>query len=169
VARLAPTANAASRHGIGDGRRSREETRLLARGAHRVKGQMGARPRQLEPVPTSTESVGCASPGCRLPAQRCELCAHCAAVKPAAAELYDQLSAREMARLELDHPGLEHAARIALRTAQRRTPATAAATRRDLSIARSAGRGPLREWQIARLEQFVGQLRTLTSDAGGPE
>jgi hypothetical protein len=96
------------------------------------------------------------------------LCGHCVAVYEAAAELYDQLAAREMARLELEHPGLEHAARIALRAAERRTPATAAATRRELSIACSAGRAPLRGWQIARLEQFVGQLRTLTSDAGGP-
>ena len=120
------------------------------------------------PYPRTRNRRRARRPAAGCPPTRCELCAHCAAVYAAAVELYDQLAAREMARLELEHPGLEHAARIALRAAERRTAARASAPARDLSIARSAGRAPLREWQIARLEQFVGQLRTLTSDAGGP-
>ena len=169
MARLAAAARAHARHGIGDARASRARTRLLARGAQRVNGQMGARPRHIELVPTVQQPAVCTSPGCRLPAWHGGLCGHCAAVYAAAEQLYHQLAAREMARLELDQPGLEHAARMALRAGKRRTPARAAtATRQDPAIARSALEAPLTEWQIARLEQFVGQLRApATTEAGG--
>jgi hypothetical protein len=115
-----------------------------------------------------TKPAACASPGCRLAARRAGLCGHCAAVYAAAAELYDELAAREMARLELEHPGLEHAARVALRAAGRRTGAPAATQAPEApSIMCSAQRAALCEWQIARLEHFVRQLRTLRTDAGG--
>src|SRR4051812_42362797 len=122
------------------------------------------------PCPRTGSRAACTPPGCRLPPRRDGLCGHCAAVHAAAAERYHQLAAREMARLELDHPGLEHAARIASRAAERRRPAPAAAPApQDPAITRSAQHGPLPDWQIARLEQFIAQLRTLaTTRAGGP-
>ena len=79
-----------------------------------------------------------------------------------------------MARLELDLPGLEQAARNALRAAIReherslplRTSVTPA---RDHRAIGDWAHDLVRvDWQVARLERFLAELRALATREGGP-